>query len=158
LHSLGQPLDAGTRAFMEPRFGHDFSQVRIHADERAAESARAVNALAYTVGRDVVFGEGRYEPGTSEGRRLLAHELTHVVQQQGPCASSGVQGKLLVSQPDDAYEHEAERQATRVIEGHVVDTAQMREQVSIARLQRQADITQAPSGLPCIPVTGKGHL
>jgi Domain of unknown function (DUF4157) len=77
----GQPLDATTRAFMEPRFGHDFSQVRVHTDGRAAESARAVNALAYTVGRDVVFGMGQYVPGTSVGRRLLAHELTHVVQQ-----------------------------------------------------------------------------
>ncbi len=66
---------------MEPRFGHDFSQVRIHTDERAAETARAVNALAYTVGRDVVFGAGQYAPQTDEGRRLLAHELTHVVQQ-----------------------------------------------------------------------------
>jgi len=82
-NSPGQPLHAGTRAFMEPRFGHDFSQVRVHTDARAAESARAVNALAYTVGRDVVFGKGEYEPGTSEGKRLMAHELTHVVQQGG---------------------------------------------------------------------------
>jgi hypothetical protein len=81
LSSPGQSLDAGMRAFMEPRFGHDFSQVRVHTGDRAAESARAVNALAYTVGRDVVFGTGQYEPGTSEGRSLLAHELTHVVQQ-----------------------------------------------------------------------------
>jgi hypothetical protein len=81
LHSPGQPLDAGTRAFMEPRFGHDFSQVRIHADTKAAESAREVNALAYTVGRDMVFARGQYAQGTSEGRRLLVHELTHVVQQ-----------------------------------------------------------------------------
>src|SRR6266567_4433734 len=81
LSSHGQPLDAGTRAFMEPRFEYDFSQVRVHADDRAAESARAVNALAYTVGKNVVFGEGEYKMGTNEGRRLLAHELTHVVQQ-----------------------------------------------------------------------------
>src|SRR2546428_641974 len=74
LSSPGKPLDAATRAFMEPRFGHDFSQVRVYTGDRAAESARAVNALAYTVGRDVVFGTGQYEPGTSEGRRLLAHE------------------------------------------------------------------------------------
>jgi Domain of unknown function (DUF4157)/L,D-transpeptidase catalytic domain len=81
LNSPGQPLDTGTRTFMEPRFGHDFSQVRVHTDARAAESARAVNALAYTVGRNVGFGTGQYTPGTSEGKRLLAHELTHVVQQ-----------------------------------------------------------------------------
>ncbi len=83
LRSPGQPLDAETRAFMEPRFGHDFSRVRVHTGARAAESARAVNALAYTVGRDVVFGAGQYAPGTSAGRRLLAHELAHVVQQDG---------------------------------------------------------------------------
>jgi len=81
LSSSGQPLNSDTRDFMEPRFGHDFSQVRVHTDERAVESAEAVNALAYTVGRDVVFGEGQYEPETGEGKRLLAHELTHVVQQ-----------------------------------------------------------------------------
>src|SRR5258708_26444897 len=81
LSSSGRPLDAPTRAFMEPRFGYDFSQVRVHTDARAAESAQAVNALAYTVGRNVVFGEGQYELGTSERRRLLAHELTHVGQQ-----------------------------------------------------------------------------
>src|SRR5438874_13173701 len=77
LSSSSQPLDSDTRDFMEPRFGHDFSQVRVHADERAAESAQAVDALAYTVGRDVVFGEGQYAPETGEGKRLLAHELTH---------------------------------------------------------------------------------
>ena len=76
-----QPLDRATRAFMEPRFGHDFSKVRVHTDVRAAESARAVNALAYTVGRDIVFGEGQYAPGTDVGRQLLAHELTHTIQQ-----------------------------------------------------------------------------
>src|SRR5438094_2051790 len=78
LNSPGQPLDAGTRAFMEPRFGHDFSQVRVHTDTKAAESARSVNALAYTAGRDVVFGAGQYTPEKVTGRRLLAHELTHV--------------------------------------------------------------------------------
>jgi Domain of unknown function (DUF4157) len=82
LSSLGQPLDAATRTFFEPRFGHDFSHVRIHADARAAESARSVNALAYTVGRDVVFGVGQYAPGTAAGQQLLAHELTHTIQQQ----------------------------------------------------------------------------
>ncbi len=82
LRSSGQPLDRATRAFMEPRFGHDFSRVRVHTDAHAAESARAVNALAYTVGRDVVFGGGHYQPETIAGRRLLAHELTHSIQQE----------------------------------------------------------------------------
>jgi hypothetical protein len=77
----GQPLDAATRAFMEPRFGFDFSRVRIHADGDAARAARSLDARAYTVGTDVVFGAGRFSPHSPEGRRLLAHELTHVVQQ-----------------------------------------------------------------------------
>ncbi len=81
LSSPGEPLDAGTRAFFEPRFGHDFSQVRVHSDRHAAESARAVNALAYTVGAHVSFSAGQYRTNSTEGRRLLAHELTHVVQQ-----------------------------------------------------------------------------
>lgn len=80
LASDGQPLDDATRAFMEPRFGHDFGAVRVHTDSQAAESAEAVSARAYTVGSDVVFGEGEYAPGSSEGQRLIAHELTHVVQ------------------------------------------------------------------------------
>lgn len=81
LRSSGQPLDTSTRKFMESRFGHDFSRVRVHTNAKAAESARALNALAYTVGRDIVFGHERYQPGTTGGRHLLAHELTHVIQQ-----------------------------------------------------------------------------
>lgn len=81
LSSSGQPLDGGTRAFMESRFGHDFSQVRVHTDTQASESAKAVNALAYTVGPNIVFQSGQYAPETAAGKRLLAHELTHVVQQ-----------------------------------------------------------------------------
>jgi hypothetical protein len=81
LRSRGEPLDPKTRSFMESCFGHDFSQVRVHHDARAAESARSVGALAYTVGRDVVFGSGQYSPGNHGGKRLIAHELTHVVQQ-----------------------------------------------------------------------------
>lgn len=82
LRSPGQPLDPATRAFFDPRFGHDFSRVRLHTDATAAESAREMNARAYTVGREVVFGAGRYSPGTGAGRGLLAHELVHVVQQR----------------------------------------------------------------------------
>jgi Domain of unknown function (DUF4157) len=80
LSSHGQPLDAGSRAFFAPRFGRDFSQVRVHADARAAESAEAVNALAYTVGNHVVFASGQYLPGGSTQSNLLAHELAHVTQ------------------------------------------------------------------------------
>lgn len=83
LGSAGQPLDSATRAFFEPRFGHDFSRVRVHQDARAAASARAVNALAFTAGHDLVFASGQYAPSTTAGRLLLAHELAHVVQQDG---------------------------------------------------------------------------
>ena len=83
LRSAGQPLAASSRAFFEPRFGQNLGQVRVHSDGAAQQSARDVNALAYTVGSHVVFGTGRYAPGTSDGQRLLAHELTHVVQQDG---------------------------------------------------------------------------
>jgi hypothetical protein len=83
LRSPGEPLDPASRRFMEPRFGHDFSKLRVHTDQRAGESAKAVGAAAYTVGNDLVFGAGRYDP-SSAGKALLAHELTHVVQQSGP--------------------------------------------------------------------------
>lgn len=79
----GQSLPDSARQFFEPRFGRDFSQVRVHTGSRAAESARALNARAYTRGRDVMFGAGEYSPDTPAGKRLLAHELTHVVQQNG---------------------------------------------------------------------------
>jgi len=82
LRSTGHTLDPETQAFFEARFGQRFSQVRVHSDTRASESARAVNALAYTVGRDIVFAPGRFAPRANEGRRLLAHELAHVVQQR----------------------------------------------------------------------------
>ena len=90
LRSPGRPLDAATRAFMEPRFGHDFSKVRVHTDATAAESAKVVGARAYTVGSNVVFGAGEFAPGSSAGQRLLGHELAHVVQQ-----SKGLFGQQL---------------------------------------------------------------
>lgn len=77
----GQPLDPPVRAFMEPRFGRDLSAIRVHTDRQASEATRSVNALAYTAGSHIVFGEGRYLPESPDGRRLLAHELAHVIQQ-----------------------------------------------------------------------------
>lgn len=118
LRSAGRPLDRETRAFMEPRFGHDFSRVRVHTDAQAAESARAVNALAYTMGQDIAFGAGRYAPDTTAGKKLLAHELTHTLQQshageRGPMLASSLQ----VSRPDDPHEREADMIAARVVGG-----------------------------------------
>jgi Domain of unknown function (DUF4157) len=113
LRSPGQPLEAAIRAFMEPRFGHDFSRVNVHADERAAASAQAVNALAYTVGNDIVFGAGQYAPNDREGKRLIAHELTHTIQQ----SRRGIQRVTKISQPGDAHEQEADRVAEQIEQG-----------------------------------------
>lgn len=107
LHSPGQPLDFSTRSLMESRFGHDFSHVRVHTDATAAESAEAVDAHAYTVDRHISFGAGKYSPATSEGQRLLAHELTHVVQQ------SGVSGASLSSAQ---AEREADQNSYRLLD------------------------------------------
>jgi hypothetical protein len=82
LAAPGEPLDASTRTLMTSRFGHDFGRVRVHTDARAAQSAQALNAHAYTVGRDIVFNAGQYRPRTNMGKQLLAHELTHVMQQR----------------------------------------------------------------------------
>ena len=110
----GHPLDPTTRALMEPRLGHDFSRVRVHADGEAATAARAVQARAYTIGRDIVFGSGEYRPATVEGRRLLAHELTHVVQQRG-AGEGGLGAQLRIGEADDPREYEADRVADAVV-------------------------------------------
>jgi len=144
---------------MEPRFGQDFSRVRVHTDAKAAESARAVDALAYTVGRDVVFGEGLYAPGKASGRRLLAHELTHTIQQsQDQSAAGQAHGSLQVSNPGDGFERDAEVQAEQATQGRIISPAPVQGRLGVARLQRQADIRQAPPGLPCVLTTGRGHL
>lgn len=110
LRASGQALDPSARAFFEPRFGRDFSGIRVHTGEQASRSAESVDALAFTVGNNVVFGRGQYRPGTSEGRRLLAHELTHTVQQ-----GSGIRTKLRVGEAGDPLEREADRVAESVL-------------------------------------------
>jgi hypothetical protein len=113
LRSSGQALDSGTRAFMEPRLGHDFSQVRVHSDERASDSARMVGALAYTVGRDIVFGQGRPSLQSREGHRLLAHELVHVIQQQDQDPACGQ--RIELTPADGPCEREASTVAAGVL-------------------------------------------
>src|SRR5207248_4181873 len=115
LRTTGTPLDAQTRGFMETRFGHDFNKVRVHADGDAASSALAVGARAYAVGQHLVFGTGQYAPETIRGKRLLAHELTHTIQQ----ASGGIHASTLqVGQRGDVFEREADSVATAVLNGH----------------------------------------
>jgi len=116
LSSTGQLLDSQTRAFMEPRFEQDFSKVRVHTDASAAASARAMNANAYAIGPHLVFASGRYSPRTAAGQRLLAHELTHVVQQDRGGGSSPQLSKW-VSDSGDASEREAVATADRVMKG-----------------------------------------
>jgi len=116
LNSTGEPLNEATRAFMEPRFGHDFSGVRVHTDARAAESAETVNAHAYTVGQDVVFAPGQYQPSTETGNVLIAHELSHVLQQE----DVGGQAPKAISQTSDPSEREADVIAGSVLRNEPV--------------------------------------
>ncbi len=115
LRSPGQPPTGETRSLLESRFGHDFGRVRIHSDSLAAESARQVQARAYTVGHDVVFGAGQYQPNSRSGLELLAHEFAHVVQQGG--RPQALQTRLTVSSPGDASEREADHAAAAVLQG-----------------------------------------
>jgi hypothetical protein len=114
LNSPGQPLDPAMRAFMEPRFGHDFGNVRIHADAQAADSARSVGALAYTVGQNVFFGENNYSPSTHSGRELLAHELTHTIQQRAVGAGVSLDQPISVEPPDTSFERAADERTVKV--------------------------------------------
>lgn len=117
--SVGRPLEPALRAPLEARFGHDFSQVRVHADANAAAAAEAFGARAFAAGDNIVFNAGQFQAGTGDGQRLLAHELTHVVQQR----ESGLSGTpaQAVSQRGDPAEHEAEQAASKVVAGHAVD-------------------------------------
>ena len=137
LRSPGQPLDAATRTFMEPRFGHDFSGVRVHSNSQAADSARAVNALAYTVGQNVVFGRGQYAPDTPGGRRLLAHELTHVTQQASGVSAS-LQTLSEIGPAGDQFEREADHVADKVVSHDQPAKVSPATVSSGTRLQRQA--------------------
>jgi Domain of unknown function (DUF4157) len=88
LGGSGQALDSRTRLELEPRFGYDFSSVRVHTDEAAARASRSIGAVAYTAGTDIAFATGRYQPNTASGQALLAHELTHVAQQSHRAADT----------------------------------------------------------------------
>jgi Domain of unknown function (DUF4157) len=112
----GSPLDAGTRSTMEAAFGTSFEHVRVHTDERASKSAESVGANAYTVGSDVVFRSGQFNPSTPAGQRTIAHELTHVVQQsQGPVDGTDAPGGIRVSSPSDRFERAADQTADHVL-------------------------------------------
>lgn len=134
LQSPGQPLDAATRAFMEPRFGRDFSGVRVHTDARAEASAREIQALAYAVGTDIVFAKSQFKPSSTEGRRLLAHELAHTVQQAG--AKTDLRPLSVDMNQSSAAEREATETADRIMSGARIDN---RADTRFGSLQRQSD-------------------
>ncbi len=120
----GSPLPTDVRQEMQARLGHDFSDVRVHNDSRAHESAESVNAHAYTVGSNVVFQRDKYDPSSVEGKTMLAHELTHVVQQRhGPVDGSAAGGGISVSDPSDRFEREASANADRVMAAAVPASA-----------------------------------
>jgi hypothetical protein len=117
--SIGEPLHEGTRGFMESRFGEDFSEVRVHTDAQAGESARGLNADAYTSGRDIYFAPGMYAPASPAGQRLLAHELAHTIQQDRGIATQEIATKshaeIVVGEADHPLEHEADRAAAAAL-------------------------------------------
>jgi hypothetical protein len=114
----GSPVEPGARSFLEDRMSADFSDVRVHTGGKADESARAINAQAYTVGTDVVFRSGAYQPETPGGRHVLAHELAHVIQQKsGPVAGTPAPGGISISHPSDSFEQAAERSASQAMTG-----------------------------------------
>jgi len=112
----GSALDAGTRSSMESAFGQSFEGVRVHTDDEASKSAEAVGASAYTVGSDMVFRSGQYNPGSPAGQRTIAHELSHVVQQSaGPVDGTDAPGGIRLSDPSDRFEQAADHQADHVM-------------------------------------------
>lgn len=151
LRSPGQPLDARTLAFMEQRFDHDFSNVRVHTDAQASVSAQAVNALAYTVGRNVVFGTNQYRPETNEGKKLIAHELTHTMQQAS--RTTGVQSRLEMVTQENPAEREAEA-ASREVLGLQHIRANTRHDVKVARqVPPMAGPQPVQAACPVAPIT-----
>lgn len=135
----GSPLDDGVRTSMEERMGHDFSDVRVHTGDAADASARSVSAHAYTVGSNIVFQRGAYEPGSSSGQTLLAHELTHVVQQRnGPVDGTPAAGGVSVSDPSDRFEVEAASNAEKVM-SQPAPVAPVQTAAAAPAVQRHAD-------------------
>ena len=138
LRSPGRQLDDSTRAALEPQFGHDFGRVRVHTDSKAAASAQAVDALAYTVGPNIVFASGQFSPATAQGCKLLAHELTHTIQQGMRLPSAG--GDLHIDPVDSSPEREASHTANLLSQSRPL--ASPRPGSVGMRLQREAPPSQ----------------
>jgi hypothetical protein len=156
LESPGEPLTPEIRALLEPRFDQDFSQVRVHTDTKAAASAEAVDALAYTVGQHVMFAAGTWAPQTQRGLELVVHELAHTIQQRGEPTSA--HAPLTISEPTDASERAADRVAREVVTGPALQAVGGTRH----RIARQAEDATAGDGcneampqLPAPPVLGR---
>ncbi|MEV5570194.1 DUF4157 domain-containing protein [Spirillospora sp. NPDC052269] len=144
LSSPGRPLSAGVRQEMEGRLGADFSDVRVHTDSAGHAAAESVNAHAFTTGSHIVFQRGRYDAGSASGKRMLAHELTHVIQQRsGPVAGTDAGDGLKVSDPSDRFEREAEANAVRVMSGEAAPVQRVEEEES-APVQRVDEEESTP--------------
>ncbi|MEM8674589.1 MAG: DUF4157 domain-containing protein [Cyanobacteria bacterium P01_G01_bin.67] len=144
LRSPGQSLPLNTKTFMESGFGHDFSHVKVHTDSKAAESAQAVNALAYTVGDNIVFGAGQYTPNTNSGKQLLAHELTHTIQQR--YAIKNLQSKTEISQSGDIAEREAETVSRKIVRGQQVSVRSQTNAGLFRQLANDENLTSNTAG------------
>lgn len=151
----GTPLDESTRETMESSFGQDFGDVRVHTDQQASESAKAVGANAYTIGSDIVFRSGHFDPSSPTGQRTIAHELTHVVQQRsGPVDGSEAPGGIRLSDPGDRFERAADATAAEVMTGgssspatEAAPTAQREEtedETAVPTAQRQVSEDEEP--------------
>ena len=137
VNSGGSSLAPDVRDEMQARLGHDFSDVKVHNDSQAHESARSVNAHAYTVGSNIVFQRDRYDPSSTEGKTMLAHELTHVVQQRsGPVDGTSAGGGIKVSDPSDRFEREASANADRVMSADVTASPAAGTKSATAAVQR----------------------
>lgn len=151
LRSSGQQIDTGNRQGFESSFGTSFANVRVHTDARAAESAEAVNAQAYTVGQHIVFGAGQYAPGTASGRHLIAHELAHTMQQGSESVVSS--SPIGIAAANTAAEAEASRAADQFSTGQTISVTGRAD--GTGAMQRLGDITQVPPGMSC-PVANTG--
>jgi len=144
LQSPARPLDPEARAYMEPRFGHDFSQVRIHADSAAADSATALAARAYTLGADIVFAEGQYRPGNPDGRRLLAHELAHVVQQGAARPAGNARQPVLRAAGADLIQRAGDVELNPTTDAEKIKTCQAKAEAAIQELEKTAALPNYP--------------
>lgn len=149
--SGGTPLPVELRTDMEGRFGQDFGDVRVHNDGAAHDSAKSVNAQAYTVGSNIVFQSGKYEPASDAGKHMIAHELTHVVQQRsGPVEGTEAGGGVKVSDPSDRFERAAVANADQVMAGPAAvqrqaAPAEEEEETAQTFVQRQDDEAEEES-------------